>query len=121
MRRAFAVVDPADLDPFVHLDQMGEVEHAPRGGQGNSLAPHQGVETVTYMIDGIFEHQDSQGGGGTITNGDTQWMTAGSGILHIQARPEHLVMSRGPLLRFPVLVDLPAAKKFSPPRYQDLR
>src|SRR5512132_3726449 len=74
VRRAFAGVDLSLLDPFVHLDQMGEVEYAPGEPKGTSWHPHRGFETVTYMIDGTFEHQDSHGGGGVITNGDTQWM-----------------------------------------------
>ena len=92
VRRAFAGVDLADLDPFIHLDQMGEVEYAPGEPKGTPWHPHRGFETVTYMIDGIMEHQDSEGGGGLITNGDTQWMTAGSGLLHIETPPE--VLSR---------------------------
>ena len=83
--RAFAGVDLRDLDPFIHLDEMGEVEYAPGEPKGTPWHPHRGFETVTYIIDGIFDHQDSFGGGGTITNGDTQWMTAGAGILHIEA------------------------------------
>ena len=79
VRRAFAGVDLRDLDPFIHLDQMGEVEYAPGEPKGTPWHPHRGFETVTYMIDGIFEHADSNGGGGVITNGDTQWMTAGAG------------------------------------------
>jgi redox-sensitive bicupin YhaK (pirin superfamily) len=58
---------------------MGEVDYAPGEPKG-PLAPHRGFETVTYMIDGIFQHQDSNGGGGPITDGDTQWMTAGAGL-----------------------------------------
>src|SRR5690606_28361632 len=85
VRRAFAGVPLTELDPFIHLDQMGEVEYAPGERKGTPWHPHRGFETVTYMIDGVFEHQDSHGGGGTITNGDTQWMTAGAGILHIEA------------------------------------
>ncbi|HEX5825226.1 MAG TPA: pirin family protein, partial [Candidatus Limnocylindrales bacterium] len=76
VRRAFAGVDLADLDPFVHLDQMGEVEYAPGEPKGTPWHPHRGFETVTYMIDGTFQHQDSHGGGGLIANGATQWMTA---------------------------------------------
>ncbi|MGH2659916.1 MAG: pirin family protein, partial [Actinomycetota bacterium] len=95
VRRAFAGADLTDLDPFVHMDQMGEVEYAPGEPKGTPWHPHRGFETVTYMIDGIFEHQDSNGGGGVITNGDTQWMTAGAGILHIERPPDHLVASGG--------------------------
>jgi quercetin 2,3-dioxygenase len=121
VRRAFAGVDLADLDPFVHLDQMGEVEYAPGEPKGTPWHPHRGFETVTYMIDGVFEHNDSNGGGGTITNGDTQWMTAGAGILHIEKPPPWLVASGGLFHGFQLWVNLPAAQKWSPPRYQDIR
>ncbi|MDA0269567.1 MAG: pirin family protein [Chloroflexi bacterium] len=121
VRRAFQGVDLADLDPFVHLDQMGEVEYAPGEPKGTPWHPHRGFETVTYMIDGIMEHQDSQGGGGVISNGDTQWMTAGAGILHIEKPPEALVVSGGLFHGFQLWVNLPAKDKFLAPRYQDLR
>jgi hypothetical protein len=121
VRRAFAGVDLADLDPFVHMDQMGEVEYAPGEPKGTSWHPHRGFETVTYIIDGTFEHQDSNGGGGVITNGDTQWMTAGGGILHIERPPETLVASGGLFHGIQLWVNLPRAQKLVPPRYQDLR
>ena len=121
VRRAFAGVDLADLDPFVHLDQMGEVEYAPGEPKGTPWHPHRGFETVTYMIDGEMAHQDSNGGGGLISNGDTQWMTAGSGILHIETPPEALVMSGGLFHGFQLWVNLPRDKKWAPPRYQDIR
>ena len=87
VRRAFAGVHLQDLDPFVHMDQMGEVDYAPGEPKGTPWHPHRGFETVTYMIDGTFPHQDSHGGGGLITDGATQWMTAGRGILHIETPP----------------------------------
>lgn len=121
VRRAFAGADLHDLDPFVHMDQMGEVEYAPGEPKGTAWHPHRGFETVTYIIDGIFEHADSQGGGGTITNGDTQWMTAGRGVLHIERPPEHLVVSGGLFHGLQLWVNLPAARKWAKPRYQDLR
>ena len=121
VRRAFAGVDLSELDPFVHMDQMGEVEYAPGEPKGTPWHPHRGFETVTYIMDGIFEHQDSNGGGGVITNGDTQWMTAGAGILHIEKPPEHLVMSGGLFHGLQLWVNLPKAEKWAPPRYQDLR
>ncbi len=120
VHRAFHGVDLADLDPFIHLDQMGEVEYAPGEPKGTPWHPHRGFETVTYMIDGIMEHEDSEGGGGVITNGDTQWMTAGSGMLHKEVPPEHLVMSGGLFHGFQLWVNLPAKDKWIPPRYQDL-
>jgi len=121
VRRAFAGVDLTDLDPFIHMDQMGEVEYAPGEPKGTAWHPHRGFETVTYMLDGIFEHQDSNGGGGVITNGDTQWMTAGAGILHIERPPDHLVASGGLFHGIQLWVNLPKAEKWAPPRYQDLR
>ena len=121
VRRAFAGVDLRRLDPFVHMDQMGEVEYAPGEPKGTPWHPHRGFETVTYMIDGTFQHQDSIGGGGLITNGDTQWMTAGAGILHIERPPEALVASGGLFHGVQLWVNLPAASKRVPPRYQDIR
>ncbi len=121
VRRAFAGVDLAALDPFVHMDQMGEVEYAPGEPKGTPWHPHRGFETVTYLIDGEFRHQDSNGGGGLISNGDTQWMTAGAGILHIEAPPEQLVLTGGLFHGFQLWVNLPRVNKFAAPRYQDIR
>ena len=121
VRRAFAGVDLSLLDPFIHMDQMGEVEYAPGEPKGTPWHPHRGFETVTYMLDGLLDHQDSNGGGGTITNGDTQWMTAGSGMLHIEAPPEWLVQKGGLFHGVQLWVNLPRAEKLVAPRYQDLR
>jgi redox-sensitive bicupin YhaK (pirin superfamily) len=121
VRRAFAGVDLALLDPFIHLDQMGEVEYAPGEPKGTSWHPHRGFETVTYMIDGEMAHQDSTGGGGVIADGDTQWMTAGAGILHVETPPEHLVVSGGLFHGFQLWVNLPHEQKLVAPRYQDIR
>jgi hypothetical protein len=121
VRRAFAGVDLGLLDPFIHMDQMGEVEYAPGEPKGTPWHPHRGFETVTYMIDGIFQHQDSNGGGGFISDGDTQWMTAGGGILHIEAPPEEVVMRGGLFHGFQLWVNLPARLKMTAPRYQDIR
>lgn len=121
VRRAFAGVDLAALDPFIHMDQMGEVEYAPGEPKGTPWHPHRGFETVTYIIDGTFVHQDSHGGGGVITNGDTQWMTAGSGLLHIERPPEELVVSGGLFHGIQLWVNLPRSLKMTDPRYQDIR
>ena len=120
VRRAFAGVPYAQLDPFIHMDQMGEVDYAPGEPRGTAWHPHRGFETVTYMIDGTFQHEDSTGGGGLITNGDTQWMTAGSGILHIERPPDDLVASGGLFHGVQLWVNLPASDKFVDPRYQDI-
>jgi redox-sensitive bicupin YhaK (pirin superfamily) len=121
VRRAFAGVDLRRLDPFIHMDQMGEVEYAPGEPKGTPWHPHRGFETVTYIMDGVFDHQDSHGGGGTITNGDTQWMTAGAGLLHIEAPPEWLVAQGGLFHGIQLWVNLPKRQKLVTPRYQDLR
>ncbi len=97
----------------VERDGVGEAKGAPDH-------PHRGFETVTYMIDGEFVHRDSTGGGGIIANGDTQWMTAGAGIVHSEMPPEKLVRSGGLFHGVQLWVNLPAAQKFSPPGYQDI-
>jgi redox-sensitive bicupin YhaK (pirin superfamily) len=120
VRRAFAGIDLPSLDPFIHMDQMGEVNYAPGEPKGTPWHPHRGFETVTYMIDGIMDHKDSVGGGGSIGGGDTQWMTAGAGILHIEAPPEQLVQSGGLFHGVQLWVNLPRDNKMALPRYQDI-
>jgi len=120
VRRAFAGVDLADLDPFIHMDEMGAVDYGPGEPRGTDWHPHRGFETVTYMLDGTFQHQDSHGGGGVITDGATQWMTAGGGILHIETPPEELVISGGLFHGIQLWVNLPARDKLVAPRYQNL-
>ncbi|MEV6668714.1 pirin-like C-terminal cupin domain-containing protein [Streptomyces sp. NPDC051162] len=88
--------------------------------KGTPWHPHRGFETVTYIIDGTMNHRDSHGGGGTIADGDTQWMTAGSGILHIEAPPEQLVMTGGLFHGLQLWVNLPKSDKMMSPRYQDI-
>jgi redox-sensitive bicupin YhaK (pirin superfamily) len=121
VHRAFAGVDASRLDPFIHMDQMGEVEYLPGEPKGTPWHPHRGFETVTYMIDGVMDHQDTHGGGGSITDGDTQWMTAGSGLLHIETPPEWLVAKGGVFHGLQLWVNLPKASKWLPPHYQDIR
>jgi redox-sensitive bicupin YhaK (pirin superfamily) len=120
VRRAFAGVPLADLDPFVHMDQMGAVDYGPGEPRGTAWHPHRGFETVTYLLDGAMAHQDSHGGGGLIRDGATQWMTAGRGILHIETPPEALVRSGGLFHGIQLWVNLPAAEKWVEPRYQGL-
>ena len=120
VRRPFPGASLPLADPFLLLDQMGAVEYAPGEAKGTPWHPHRGFETVTYMIDGAFEHEDTTGGGGLITDGATQWMTAGSGLQHIEKPPERLVVSGGLFHGVQLWVNLPAAKKWTPPRYQDI-
>lgn len=120
VRRTMAGIDYRHLDPFIMMDQMGEVDYAPGEPKGTPWHPHRGFETVTYLIDGAFIHQDSEGGGGVLGDGDTQWMTAGSGLLHIEAPPEELVVSGGLFHGVQLWVNLPAKDKMTAPRYQDI-
>jgi hypothetical protein len=120
VRRAFAGVDQVDLDPFIHMDQMGEVDYGPGEPKGTPWHPHRGFETVTYMMEGTFLHQDSIGGGGVIQDGATQWMTAGAGILHIERPPDALIDSGGLFHGIQLWVNLPAKLKMTNPRYQDI-
>ena len=120
VHRPFPSAELSMADPFLLLDQMGAVEYGPGEAKGTAWHPHRGFETVTYMIDGAFEHQDTTGGGGLITDGATQWMTAGAGIQHIERPPEQLVVTGGLFHGIQLWVNLPAADKWLEPRYQDI-
>jgi len=115
VRRAFAGIAKEVLDPFIMMDQMGSVEYPPYEARGTDWHPHRGFETVTYIMDGAFIHQDSHGGGGIIQDGSTQWMTAGGGILHIETPPEQLVVSGGLFHGLQLWVNLPAKQKMISP------
>jgi redox-sensitive bicupin YhaK (pirin superfamily) len=120
VRRAFAGVDHQLVDPFLLLDHMGAVEYAPGEAKGAPDHPHRGFETVTYMLDGELEHRDSNGGGGLITDGATQWMTAGSGIVHSEMPTERIVTKGGLFHGVQLWVNLPSAQKWAAPQYQDI-
>ncbi|WP_029894305.1 pirin family protein [Nocardia brasiliensis] len=121
VRRPFPSMDLRTADPFILLDQMGPVAYEPHEAKGAPWHPHRGFETVTYVMDGTMVHHDSNGGGGVIGEGDTQWMTAGSGILHDELPAEELVVAGGWFHGIQLWVNLPRALKFAKPRYQDLR
>ncbi|WP_338772827.1 pirin family protein [Nocardia vulneris] len=121
VRRPFPSMDLRTADPFILLDQMGPVAYEPHEAKGAPWHPHRGFETVTYVMDGTMVHHDSNGGGGVIGEGDTQWMTAGSGILHDELPAEELVVAGGWFHGIQLWVNLPRALKFAAPRYQDLR
>ena len=111
-------VDAHIADPFFLLDQLGPVGYGPNEAVGAPWHPHRGFETVTCVIDGEIEHHDSAGGGGVIGEGDTQWMTAGSGILHDEVPTASFLRNGGLSHGVQLWVNLPAALKMSPPRYQ---
>jgi redox-sensitive bicupin YhaK (pirin superfamily) len=120
VRRAFAGIDLRYADPFLLLDHLGEVEYAPYEAKGAPDHPHRGFETVTYMLDGKIRHVDSHGGGGVITDGATQWMTAGAGIVHSEMPTEDLVRAGGLFHGVQLWVNLPSTNKWDQPKYQDL-
>jgi quercetin 2,3-dioxygenase len=120
VRRPFPGVDLSLADPFLLLDHMGAVEYAPGEAMGTPWHPHRGFETVTYIIDGAFQHHDTTGGGGLIADGDTQWMTAGSGLQHIEQPTPELVAAGGLFHGVQLWVNLPREQKWVPPRYQDI-
>jgi redox-sensitive bicupin YhaK (pirin superfamily) len=98
---------------------MGPIELAPGDAKGAFDHPHRGFETITYVIDGVFEHKDSHGNSGKLTSGDVQWMTAGSGVVHSEL-PEKEFVKKGVLHGFQLRVNLPKKDKMTNPRYQDV-
>ena len=121
VRRAFASIDLRKADPFILMDHLGAVEYAPGEAKGAPDHPHRGFETVTYMMDGELEHRDSNGGGGLIADGATQWMTAGAGIVHSEMPTDEIVMKGGLFHGVQLWVNLPKTQKWADPRYQDLQ
>jgi quercetin 2,3-dioxygenase len=113
----------ADLgatDPFLMLDEMGPIQYGPGEAKGAPDHPHRGFETVTYLFDGEMEHRDSTGGGGLLRGGDTQWMTAGAGLVHSEEPTEAMLRDGGLMHGLQLWVNLPRADKLTSPRYQDL-
>jgi len=119
--RPFPTAHLDHLDPFLLLDRMGPVSHGPGEAKGAPDHPHRGFETVTYILDGAVEHEDSQGNHGRIGAGDVQWMTAGSGVIHSEMPGEEIRRNGGRLHGFQLWVNLPRRDKMMKPRYQELR
>lgn len=107
------------VDPFLMLDHLGPVEYAPGEAVGAPDHPHRGFETVTYVLDGGFHHQDSTGCHGDLRAGWVQWMTAGRGVVHSEMPTEELLRDGGRMEGFQLWVNLPAKDKMIAPRYQD--
>ncbi|MFM7070055.1 MAG: pirin family protein, partial [Actinomycetes bacterium] len=121
VRRPFPTTSLSYVDPFLLFDHMGPVEHAPGEGVGTSPHPHRGFETVTYLLEGEVEHRDSLGNHGFLGAGDTQWMTAGRGVIHQEGPTEAFRARGGRMHGVQLWVNLPAAEKMRPASYQDLR
>jgi quercetin 2,3-dioxygenase len=110
----------AEADPFLLLDHLGPQVNQPNEAKGAPWHPHRGFETVSYILDGEIAHHDTNGGGGVIGEGDTQWMTAGGGILHDELPTEKVYRSGGPSHAVQLWVNLPPALKMTQPRYQSI-
>jgi redox-sensitive bicupin YhaK (pirin superfamily) len=121
VRRPFpGTLSMSEADPFLLLDHVGPKVDGPGEARGAPWHPHRGFETVSYILDGEIAHHDTNGGGGVIAEGDTQWMTAGGGILHDELPTEKTYRSGGPFHAVQLWVNLPPALKMTPPRYQSI-
>jgi quercetin 2,3-dioxygenase len=120
VRRPVPTMGLALVDPFLLIDEMGPAEYAPGEAVGAPDHPHRGFETVTYMLDGAFEHEDSAGHRGVIRAGDVQWMTAGGGIVHSEMPSHEIREDGGRVHGFQIWVNLPAKLKMTQPRYQEV-
>ena len=120
VHRPFPNYDTRDCDPFLLLDEMGPITLEKGEAKGASPHPHRGFETVTYLIDGCFEHKDSSGHSGTLQPGDVQWMTAGSGVVHSEMPEKEFIKKGGKLHGFQLWVNLPKKDKMIEPRYQEI-
>ena len=120
VRRPFPTAQLSYIDPFLLFDHMGPIEFSPGAGVGTPWHPHRGFETVTYLLEGQAEHRDSLGSHGFLNAGDTQWMTAGSGVFHKEGPSEEAQRIGGRMHGLQLWVNLPAAKKMIDPAYQDI-
>jgi redox-sensitive bicupin YhaK (pirin superfamily) len=110
-----------ELSPFLLLDHAGPADFAPAAKpRGVGWHPHRGFETVTVVLAGEVDHEDTAGNGGRIGPGDVQWMTAGSGLLHKEMHSPEFTQRGGRFHALQLWVNLPAKSKMTPPRYQDL-
>jgi quercetin 2,3-dioxygenase len=121
VHRSFPSRSVLDVDPFMLLDEMGPMDLASGEAKGAPDHPHRGFETVTYLLDGQFEHRDSQGHSGKLSAGDVQWMTAGAGVIHSEMPEKEFARRGGRLHGFQLWVNLPKSDKMIIPRYQDIK
>lgn len=120
VRRPFPTQTLMDFDPFLLLDHLGPVNYAPGKAVGAPDHPHRGFETVTYLLEGKWQHKDSQGNSGILGPGDVQWMTAGAGVIHSELPEDEFLRTGGPMHGFQLWVNLPRVDKMIRPRYQDI-
>src|SRR5690348_16027762 len=120
VRRPFPGERVDHVDPFLLIDEMGPVDYAPGEAVGAPDHPHRGFETVTYVLEGEMEHEDSAGHRGSLRAGDVQWMTAGAGIIHSEEPSRALREKGGRVHGFQIWINLPARLKMTRPRYQEI-
>jgi quercetin 2,3-dioxygenase len=120
VRRPFPAPGLVQIDPFLLLDEMGPVEYGPGEAVGAPDHPHRGFETVTYLLEGDWEHEDSAGHRGHIGPGDVQWMTAGAGVVHSELPARRIREQGGRVHGFQIWVNLPRQDKMMAPRYQEI-
>lgn len=120
VNRAFPTHFIREFDPFLLLDEMGPADYGPGEAVGAPDHPHRGFETVTYMLEGKFQHKDSHGHSGKLGPGDVQWMTAGSGIIHSEMPDDEIVRNGGRIHGFQLWVNLPRRDKMIKPHYQEI-
>ena len=120
VHRPFPTPQLDDIDPFLLLDRMGPVTLASGEAKGAPDHPHRGFETVTYVLEGSFEHKDSRGNRGKLRAGDVQWMTAGGGVVHSVMPSEEIQRNGGRIHGFQLWVNLPRRDKMMKPRYQEI-
>lgn len=120
LNRSFPNQYISEFDPFLLLDEIGPINIKPGKQKGFPDHPHRGFETVTYLLEGKFEHKDSQGHAGIINSGDIQWMTAGSGVIHSEMPEKEFSKNGGKLHGFQLWVNLPKSSKMMKPRYQEI-
>lgn len=120
VHRSFPSGSIRNLDPFLLLDEMGPLDLLPYESKGFPEHPHRGFVTVTYMLEGRFEHKDSQGNSGKLGPGDVQWMTAGSGLVHSEMPEKEFSKTGGRLHGFQLWINLRKTDKWIKPDYQDV-
>jgi redox-sensitive bicupin YhaK (pirin superfamily) len=120
VHRCFPSGSIRNIDPFLLLDEMGPLDLLPYESKGFPEHPHRGFVTVTYMLDGRFEHKDSQGNSGKLGPGDVQWMTAGSGLVHSEMPEKEFAKNGGRLHGFQLWINLRKTDKWTKPDYQDV-
>ena len=120
VNRAFLTHFISEFDPFLLLDKMGPADNGPGEAKGAPDHPRRGFETVTYVVEGKFQHRDSQRHSGKLNPGDVQWMTAGADVIHSEMPEDQFSCNGGRMHGFLFWVNLPRQDKMTKPHYQEI-